>query len=251
MNQLKFWLGKIIGAFLGGMIGGVVGAIIGLVVGTLLDKIHQDGGQLWLNRSAPNSIADTDPNDFIIGAILLAGVVVKSDGDVDDLELSYVRSFLVEQFGMPQMDTYWRILEESIDKEFDLKSTTQEIRKTTSYETRLQLVYFLFGIANADYNIDESEIATIKVISLHLGVDRNEYESIKAMFYKEMNAYYTILEIPPSSSDRAVKAAYRAMAKKYHPDKLEHLGDGVKQAAQDKFMKVQQAYENIKNERGF
>jgi DnaJ like chaperone protein len=251
MNQLKFWLGKITGAFLGGMIGGVVGAIIGLVVGTLLDKIHQDGGQLWLNRSAPDSIADTDPNDFIIGAILLAGVVVKSDGDVDDLELSYVRAFLVEQFGIAQMDTYWKILEESIDKEFDLKTTTREIRKTTSYETRLQLVYFLFGIANADYKIDESEIATIKVISLHLGVDKNEYESIKAMFYKEMNAYYTILEILPSSSDTAVKAAYRAMAKKYHPDKLEHLGEGVKKAAQDKFMKVQQAYENIKNERGF
>ena len=99
MNQLKFWLGKIIGALGGGMIGGVVGAIVGLLLGTLLDKIHQDGGQLWLNRRAPDSVDGTDPNDFIIGAILLAGVVVKSDGEVDDLELSYVRSFLAEQFG--------------------------------------------------------------------------------------------------------------------------------------------------------
>lgn len=251
MNQLKFWLGKILGAFIGGMIGGILGAIIGLILGTILDKIHQDGGQLWLNRSAPDSVADTDPNDFIIGAILLAGVVVKSDGEVDDLELSYVRSFLVEQFGTAQMDDYWHILEKSISEEFDLKGTTQEIRKTTSYETRLQLVYFLFGIANADYTIDEAEIATIKVISLHLGVETNEFNSIKAMFYKEMNAYYTILEVAPSASDAAVKKAYKQMLKKYHPDKLEHLGEGVKQAATHKFLKVQKAYENIKKERGF
>ncbi|MGH1338619.1 MAG: TerB family tellurite resistance protein [Aureispira sp.] len=251
MNQIKFWLGKILGALVGGMIGGVVGAIVGLLLGTLLDKIHQDGGQLWLNRSAPNSIDGTDPNDFIIGAILLAGVIVKSDGEVDDLELSYVRSFLAEQFGTAQMDDYWHILEKAIEEEFDIKTTTQEIRKTTSYETRLQLVYFLFGIANADYTIDEAEISTIKVISLHLGVENNEFESIKAMFYKEMNAYYTILEVPPSASDSMVKAAYREMLKKYHPDKLEHLGEGVKQAAVSKFMKVQKAYENIKKERGF
>ncbi len=251
MNQLKFWLGKIIGAFIGGLIGSLWGAIIGLILGSILDKIHQDGGQLWLNRSAPDSVADTDPNDFVIGAILLAGVVVKSDGEVDDLELSYVRSFLADQFGTAQMDDYWHILEKAIKEEFDIKTTTQEIRKTTSYETRLQLIYFLFGIANADYTIDDTEIATIKVISLHLGVENNEFESIKAMFYKEMNAYYTILEVPPSASDEAVRDAYRQMLKKYHPDKLEHLGEGVKQAATSKFIKVQKAYENIKKERGF
>jgi DnaJ like chaperone protein len=251
MNQLKFWLGKIGGALIGGFIGGIIGAIVGLLLGALLDKIHQDGGQLWLNRSAPDSVADTDPNDFIIGAILLAGVIVKADGEVDDLELGYVRSFLAEQFGTKQMDDYWHILEQSIQEDFDIKSTTQEIRKTTSYETRLQLVYFLFGIANADYSIDEPEIVAIKVISLHLGVENNEFESIKAMFYKEMNAYYTILEVQPSASDDEVRQAYHQMLKKYHPDKLEHLGEGVKQAATQKFMKVQQAYENIKNERGF
>ena len=41
------------------------------------------------------------------------------------------------------------------------------------------------------------------------------------------------------------------MIKKYHPDKLEHLGDGVKKAATVKFRKVQEAYDNIKKERGF
>lgn len=251
MNSLKYWLGKIVGALMGGYFTGFIGVLIGFLLGALLDKLHQDGGQLWQRRQAPATIKDTDPNDFIVGSILLAGAVVKSDGEVEDMELSYVRSFLVEQFGTRQMDDYWHILEKSISDDFDLKTTTQQIRKTTSYETRLQLIYFLFGIANADYNIDEAEIATIKVVSLHLGVEYQEFNSIKAMFYKAMNAYYTILEVSPSASDEQVRQAYLNMSQKYHPDKLEHLGEGVRLAAQDKFIRVKKAYENIKKERGF
>ncbi len=251
MNSFKYWFGKIIGALVGGAVAGFIGVLVGFLLGALLDKLHQDGGKLWDRRRAPKTIQDTDPNDFVIGSILLAGAVVKSDGEVEDLELSYVQAFLVEQFGTAQMDDYWTILESVLEGDFDLKTTTQQIRKTTSYETRLQLIYFLFGIANADYNIDETEIATIKVISLHLGVDKQEFNSIKAMFYKAMDAYYTILELKPSASDAAVKRAYKEMSKKYHPDKLEHLGEGVKRAAQDKFIRVQKAYENIRTERGF
>lgn len=251
MGTFKYWLGKIVGILVGGAAAGFIGVLVGFLFGALLDKLHQDGGQLWQRSQAPATIEDTDPNDFIIGAILLAGAVVKSDGAVEDLELSYVRSFLVEQFGTKQMDDYWHILEKAIDESFDLKITTQQIRKTTSYETRLQLIYFLFGIANADYTIDEAEIATIKVISLHLGVEAQEFDSIKAMFYKAMDAYYTILEIKPSASDQEVRKAYLRMSQKYHPDKLEHLGEGVRLAAQDKFIRVKKAFENIKRERGF
>ncbi|CAA6822493.1 MAG: DnaJ-like protein DjlA [uncultured Aureispira sp.] len=251
MKGLKFWLGKILGSIAGAAIGGFGGGLIGLLLGAVLDKLHQDGGEIWLNKSAPSRVEDTDPNDFIVGSILLAGAIVKADGEVDDLELSYVRSFLVEQFGTLQMDDYWHILMESINNDFDLKKTTQQIRRTTSYETRLQLIHFLFGIANADYTIDDDEIAAIKVISIHLGVEADEFESIKAMFYQAMDAYYKILEISPSARDEDVKEAYRFMLKKYHPDKLEHLGEGVKKAAGTKFLKVQEAYDNIKKERGF
>lgn len=251
MNSFKYWLGKIIGVLVGGVVAGFIGVLIGFLLGALLDKLHQDGGHLWSHRQAPATIKDTDPNDFVIGSILLAGAVVKSDGEVEDLELSYVRAFLIEQFGTAQMDDYWAILESVLEGDFNLKATTQQIRKTTSYETRLQLIYFLFGIANADYNIDSAEIAIIKVISLHLGVDAQEFDSIKAMFYKAMDAYYTILEIKPSASDEAVRHAFLEMSKKYHPDKLEHLGEGVKRAAEDKFIRVKKAYENIRIERGF
>ncbi|MGO2103761.1 MAG: DnaJ domain-containing protein, partial [Psychroflexus halocasei] len=40
------------------------------------------------------------------------------------------------------------------------------------------------------------------------------------------------------------------MAKKYHPDKLQHMDEVHQKGAQEKFTKVQEAYEKIQKERG-
>ena len=59
-----------------------------------------------------------------------------------------------------------------------------------------------------------------------------------------------MLEIEESVTDDEVKKAYRKMAMKYHPDKLQHLGPEFQKDAQDKFRKVAEAYEEIKKQRG-
>ena len=59
-----------------------------------------------------------------------------------------------------------------------------------------------------------------------------------------------MLEISPSASDQEVKDAYRRMAMKNHPDKVATLGPEVQKAAEEKFRKIQEAYETIKKERG-
>ena len=40
------------------------------------------------------------------------------------------------------------------------------------------------------------------------------------------------------------------MAKKYHPDKVITDDEAIKKGAEEKFKQVQQAYEQIANERG-
>lgn len=46
------------------------------------------------------------------------------------------------------------------------------------------------------------------------------------------------------------EAAYRRMAMKNHPDKVASLGPDVQKAAEEKFRKIQEAYETIKKQRG-
>ena len=48
-----------------------------------------------------------------------------------------------------------------------------------------------------------------------------------------------------------IKKAYRKMAKKHHPDKIQHLGDTHAKAAEEKFKTIKDAYEQLQTERNF
>ena len=81
-------------------------------------------------------------------------------------------------------------------------------------------------------------------------INIHDMVSIKAMFFKEPKQYYKILDLTSSASDSEVKKAYRKMAMKYHPDKLSELSQAQQKMGKEKFLKVQEAYEAIKKERG-
>jgi DnaJ like chaperone protein len=119
------------------------------------------------------------------------------------------------------------------------------------HSSRLQLMHFLFGIAKADGMVTDDEERQIFTIAGYLGVSSRDYNSIKAMFYNSSDNAYEILEITKSATTSEIKKAYRNMAKKYHPDKVEHLGEEHKKGAEDKFKQVQKAYEQLQQERGF
>jgi DnaJ like chaperone protein len=115
---------------------------------------------------------------------------------------------------------------------------------------RLQLIHYLFGIARADGHVDSNEVNTVQTIANYLNVSSKDFDSIKAMFYKDVNSAYQILEITSSANEDEIKKAYRKMAIKYHPDKVSALGEEFQKAAKEKFQKVQEAYETIKKEKG-
>ena len=58
---------------------------------------------------------------------------------------------------------------------------------------------------------------------------------------------YRVLGVPRSASDDEVKKAYRTLCRKYHPDANINKPDAEQAAA--KFTEVQQAYEQIMDER--
>jgi DnaJ like chaperone protein len=106
------------------------------------------------------------------------------------------------------------------------------------------------GVSNADGSISQSELSKIRQIALALEIRAVDLDSIKAMFVKSTGNAYRILEITPSATDTEVKKAYRTMAKKYHPDKLQSKEPALIKGAQEKFQEVQKAYEEIQKERG-
>ncbi len=58
---------------------------------------------------------------------------------------------------------------------------------------------------------------------------------------------YQVLEIERGASQEKIKQAFRKLAGKYHPDKVEYLGDEFKALAEQRFKEIQRAYEELRS----
>jgi len=222
------------------------GAIVGYFLGNLIENFSTK------NKFKKSRVNNISSQEFELNLLALASLVIKADGKVTKQELDYVRSYFVSAYGKERANATFKIFNDNI-KNLGISPVkiSMLFNSALNYESRLQVIHFLFGIAKADGNVSVSEINKLLEFSNLLRLSHADFQSIKAMFINEVGGAYKILEIQKSATDNQVKKAYRDLAKKHHPDKVQHLGDAYVKAAQDKFQKIQKAYERIKQERGF
>lgn len=224
------------------------GALLGFIVGSLVDGASSKKTSFSASFKTNPKVT---PGDFELNLLSLSSIVIKADGHVNKTELEYVRQYFVASYGKEHANAIFKTFNEVIKKrEVSAQRICFYLTQRTRYASRLQIVHFLFGIANADGVVSDAEAIEIQKIARYLQISVHDFESIKAMFFKSADTAYKILEIEPSASNAEVKKAFRDMAKKYHPDKVQHLGEVHVKGAEEKFRKVQQAYEQIQKERG-
>lgn len=241
---------KWIGATLGWSFGGPIGAIIGLALGSVVDAMG-NGFDLSQQTNTRRTVS-TKPGDFEVSLLILASLVIKADGKQDQRELDFVRQQFVGMYGKERANHAFKLFKEiSKQKDISTRQVCLQIRQMMDHPSRLQLIHFLFGIAKADGLVTEDEVNEIHSMANYLGISLNDFESIKAMFFNSSDNAYKILEIDKTATIDDIKKAYRTMAKKYHPDKVIHLGKEHQNGAEEKFRQVQNAYEQLQKERGF
>ena len=235
---------KWIGGGLGWAVGGPIGAIIGFVIGSVVD-----GSGESIRPYTGGTQRQTTTGGYVMSLLVLIASVMKADGKIMRSELDYAKAFLKQNFGEDSASEAVKILRDLLNQTIPVGDVCRQIKRNMHYSARLQLLHFLFGIALSDKQVSDDELKLIEFISAEMGISDNDLKSIKAMFIQDTGYAYKILEIEPTATDEEIKKAYRRMAMKYHPDKLATMGEEFQQAAQEKFRKVNEAYQKIKKER--
>lgn len=239
--------GKFIGAIIGFAVANFFGALIGYFIGSLFDSMQV----VNLDNSPQRDYsANRSRTDFLQTMALLSTAIMNADGKVTRTELDYVKIFFRQNFGEAATLQVLQIIKDARNQDINLARICEEIRYNMEYAGRNQLLYFLFGLAKADGGICDQEIRILENIAYSLGLDTTAFNSIKSMYYDDLDSAYATLGTNKYADDSEIKKAYRKMAIENHPDKVGHLGEDIRKAAEEKFTMINLAYEKIKKQRG-
>lgn len=195
--------------------------------------------------------------------LILASKVIKANGAVNKTEQEFVRKHFINNYGKRKANKAFLQLKKITLDKTSIKDTCKKVHDFLTYQERFDFVKFLFGIAYSDGNVTKDEELEIRKIASHLFLRKKDYEYLRSNFFKSgrkssttnyQQAYnydYETIGVSKSATDIEIKKAYRALVKKYHPDKLVNVTQEDFKVAKEKFQKIQEAYNKIKNERGF
>ena len=247
-------IGKWIGGVIGWMAGGPLGALAGFVIGSLFDSTV-----ITTNIQTQNNDDPTigHRNSFLFSMLVMASYIIKADGKIMHSEMEFVRRFLRDNFGEQAMNEGNQILLNLFEQRKRMDAVNpnsfiqtiydcgQQIAANLNYGERLQLLRFLAMIAMSDGNVCVQEIEALREVATAMNLSANDVDSMLNLGSSNLDAAYKVLEIDPSATDDEVKAAYRALAKKHHPDRVATLGDDIHKAAEEKFRQINEAKEQI------
>lgn len=254
-------IGKWIGGIMGFMAWGPLGALAGYAIGSLFDKA--DGAQADFENKQHASHANAGQrNSFLFSMLVMASYIIRADGKIMHSEMEFVRRFLRANFGEDAVSEGEQILLNLFEQQkrmdtsnpYAFRNTIHEcgaqIAANLTYGERLQLLDFLAKISQSDGHVCQQEIDALKEVALAMQLSEKEVESMLNLGSDSLADAYKVLETDPSATDEEVRAAYRRLALKHHPDRVATLGEDIRKAAEEKFQRINNAKERIYKARG-
>jgi len=241
IGSMSVW-GKLAGAAAGLAVGGPIGALLGGLA-----------GHFALDRQRGETVS-SDEIAFTAGVIALGAKMAKADGVVTRDEVSAFK----EVFKVPPGE------EANVARIFNLAK--QDVAGYEAYAGQLATMFAdnrellhdvlagLFHIAAADGVLHPAEDAYLREVARRFGFSEAEYKYTRARFLPDdRRSPFDVLGVSPDIANDALKKHYRRLVAENHPDKA--IARGVPEEfvaiANEKLAAINEAYEEIRKERGF
>jgi len=252
------WFGKIMFGTVGLLIGGPLGAIAGAALGHHLVDKRIDGQGLAIDPTRGPQLGQTEQTQatYFISLFSILGKLSKIDGVVTREEIAVVDGFIN---GLPMADREKQfarqIFNEAKDSGYSIEDFATQLYQAAGVQPALLLSFLdlLFRIAAADGKFHPAEETALKAIKNIFNVSDRQFEDIKAVYFKDFDKYYKMLNCSPESSNEEIKSNYKKLVKEFHPDKIisKGLPEEFVDFASKRFQEIQESYEKIRQERNF
>jgi len=189
-------------------------------------------------------------SEFVELLIRVLCLGVQVDGKVDPRELISIENLFRIQFKYSSLQMTWvkDLINHALKNPSNLDDVTSEINQKFDYQSKLLLLQMVYQVVLADQKVESSEESFIRRVVQKLHILEHDATSIRGHFIKEDNdeKYYAVLGLSKGATLQEVKSSYKELCKKYHPDRLQHLGEEFKSVSEDKIKEINEAYGILK-----
>ena len=198
-------------------------------------------------------------NKFVFLLVNILVKIAQIDGTVTRDEVKTIRHFFQYNLNYSQSQLYWvkELIKEALGSTATIESFLAEFKQSFGYEPRLILLELIYQVLYSNEKVSDSELEQVRTIASYLEISAYDQRSTEAKFragYRpgspagaiDEDKYYAILGLSPGVDFSEIKAAYRKLSMKYHPDKVGHLGAEFKEVAEEKMKEINNAYEYLK-----
>ncbi len=247
------WLGKVIGGTIGFTLAGPLGAIAGAALGHGFDA--SDENLISDNKRALLSKDENSQLIFFTAAFSMLAKLVKIDGRISEEEISSIEQFMTHDL---RLDSKSRkiavdIFQAAKNSNESFQNFALQFYKEFQYNPEILelMIDVLLRVSYSDGTLSDSEeqlvFSAVKIFKFN----PDSYQKLKSKYVKDVEKFHAILGCDPNDSDEFVKKQYRKLVNEYHPDKIAAKGlpEEFIKFASDKFMEIQNAYENVKKQR--
>lgn len=210
----------------------------------------------------------SDSDDILVLIVAMLGKAAKCDGRVSKQEITYMNSLFKDwELDSTQRKRCIDVFNNAKnDKTFDIFYCAREIDsclKNTEegLKFRISIYVSLCEMMLADGQISPEEDKILRSIPKHLGLPNEIYfrffennssnDSHKQQV--SLDECYKILGCSSSASNDEIKRAYKKQIRSYHPDVIasKELAPEFMEFAKQQTQRITEAYDTIREERGF